>query len=508
MIPILTPEESAALDAESERRGMSAETLMENAGRAVARAAVLLAGGTYGRRAVVVCGKGNNGGDGLVAARHLLREGMGPTAGLLADPSDLRGISATNFSRYLAAGGRWRRWSEGGLRRELARSDVVVDALFGTGFRGRPGGEHAAAIEAVNASGQPVVSVDIPSGVDGATGGAPGAAVEADTTVTFGALKPGLVFHPGAALAGVISVVDIGFPPDLVRSDLHLVEAADVAAVLPRRDPDSHKRSTGVVLVVAGSRAMTGAAVLVARAATRAGAGLVTLAVPQSILPVVEAGVIEATYLALPETEAGSVALGAFAAVMERLDGANALAIGPGMTTEPETSELIRRVVASSPVPLVLDADGLNAFTGLTGELAARRADAILTPHAGEFARLTGASAPSIQEDRVEHVRKAVAELGCTVLLKGSRTLVGGAAGRVRVNPTGGSYLATAGTGDVLTGTIAAFLAGGIEPADAGMAGAYVHGLAGWLASRGAGGRIVASDVASSLPAAIAELLG
>jgi ADP-dependent NAD(P)H-hydrate dehydratase / NAD(P)H-hydrate epimerase len=507
MIPILTPEESAALDRESEARGVTTDLLMENAGQAVARAVTLLAGGTYGRRAVVVCGKGNNGGDGLVAARHLARQGMGAAVLLLADPSELRGPTAANLGRHAAAGGRWRRSTPEALARELGRADIVIDAIFGTGFRGGPEGEHAAAIEAVNGAGRLVLAVDIPSGVDGSSGAVRGAAIDATATVTFGALKPGLVFHPGATLAGIVSLVDIGFPADLVRSDLGLVERDDVAALLPEREADTHKRSTGVLLIVAGSRAMTGAAVLVARAATRAGAGLVTLAVPEGILPVVEAAVAETTFLPLPETPNGTVAAGALPLLRERLEGANALAVGPGMTTEPETAELNRSLVAESPVPVVLDADGLNAFAGRTATLAGRRAEAVLTPHAGEFARLTGIPAKDLPEDRVGHARKAAAELGCTVLLKGSRTVVAEPSGRVRVNPTGGSYLATAGTGDVLTGTIAAFLAQGEGPADAAVAGAYVHGLAGRLAAEGASGRIVASDVVSNLPAAIAEVL-
>jgi NAD(P)H-hydrate epimerase len=384
---------------------------------------------------------------------------------------------------------------------------VVVDALFGTGFRGAPEGDHEHAIEAVNHSAGSVVAVDIPSGVDGATGAVPGGAVDADVTVTFGSLKPGLVFYPGAAMAGVISVADIGFPPDLIRSDLALVERLDVAAVVPQRPPETHKRSTGVVLVIAGSRSMTGAAVLVAGAATHAGAGLVTVAVPKSVLPVVEASITETTFLPLPETEEGTVSDVAWAVLEDRLRSVDAVAIGPGMTTNPETSALIRRVVGASPVPVVVDADGLNAFAGRAWELSGRGAEAVITPHAGEFARLTGLSTKEIAEDRVEHARKAARDFDCTVLLKGSRTVVAEPNGKAVVNPTGGPYLATAGTGDVLTGTIAAFLAGGLPSAQAAMAGAYVHGLAGRIAAEGAAGRIVAPDVVAKLPAALSHVL-
>jgi ADP-dependent NAD(P)H-hydrate dehydratase / NAD(P)H-hydrate epimerase len=467
----------------------------------VARAARDVAGGAYGRRAVVVCGKGNNGGDGLAAARYLSRWGLGVTVVLLADPGSVQGAAESNFTRFVAAGGRWKPFEPDLLRRELDRSDVAIDAIFGTGFRGAPGGDFAAAIGAMN-DGPPVVAVDIPSGVEGETGAVGAGAVRASVTVTFGALKPGVVFHPGAAHAGDVEVVDIGFPPELVRSDLSLVEAADVARLLEPREPETTKRRAGVVLVVAGSRAMTGAAVLAATAATRAGAGLVTLAVPRGILPVVEAVLTEGTFLPLPETDAGTISEDAWPAVEERLSGVTGAAIGPGLTTDPPTAELVRRFVRECPVPFVLDADGLNAFEGRSAALLERRAEAVLTPHAGEFGRLTDLSAEEVAQDRVGHARKGAAEFRCAVLLKGSRTVVAEPDGRATVNPTGGPYLASGGTGDVLTGTIAALLARGLRPADAAMVGAYVHGLAGRLAAEEIGDGVVASDLLPRLPRA------
>src|SRR5439155_12632880 len=286
MRPILTPQESAELDRRSAERGITVETLMENAGAAVARASVGVAGGSYGKRAVVVCGKGNNGGDGLVAARHPLRGGLGVAVAILVDPSELRGAAASSFAGFVEAGGRWSSFDPGRLRRELDRADVAVDAIFGTGFRGEPDGEWRAAIEALAGAVPPVVAVDIPSGVQGDNGAIRGPAVRAARTVTFGALKPGVVFFPGAEHCGDVEVADIGFLPDLVTSDLSLVEGSDVARWLRPRSAESHKREAGYVLVLAGSRAMTGAAILAASSAYRAGAGLVTLAVPQSILPI------------------------------------------------------------------------------------------------------------------------------------------------------------------------------------------------------------------------------
>ena len=506
MIPILTPAESARLDGESAARGVTVRELMGNAGLAVARTAVAVAGGSYGRRAVVVCGKGNNGGDGLVAARHLERSGMAVRVTLLADPSELGDEPKSNLRRFAERGGVWQRYSEPGLRREAARADVLVDAIFGTGFRGAPEGPFARAIEVINDEGGSVIAVDVPSGVEGETGLVRGIAVFADATVTFGGLKPGLVFHPGAGHAGEVEVADIGFPPDLVRSELWWVEAEDAAGLVPRREPESHKRASGVVLVVAGSRSMTGAAALAARAAYRAGAGLVTVAVPEGVLPVVQAAAPEATFLPLPQTEMGTVAEEAAGAILERLEDVHAMALGPGLTTHPSTVELVRRLVAESPVPFVLDADGLGAFAGRGSLLADRRSEAVITPHAGEFGRLTGLSSAEVTEDRVGHARKAAAEFRCPVLLKGSRTVVAEPGGRVRVNPTGGPYLATGGTGDVLTGAVAALLARGLAPADAAVLAAYAHGLAGRMAGAELGEGTVAPDVLARLPLALAAL--
>lgn len=502
MLPILTPIETAELDRASVERGVTVETLMENAGRAVARAAAALAGGSYGRRAVVVSGKGNNGGDGLVAARYLSRWGMGVTVVMLGDPAALRGAALMNFRRFEEWGGRWRPWSEGALAREIDRADVVVDAVFGTGFRGSPEGSFGRAIELINERGSAVVAVDIPSGVEGESGAVRGQAVFADVTVTLGVLKPGVVFHPGADHAGVVEVADIGFPSELVHADLWMVEGPDVAGLVPTRAPESHKRDA-VVVVLAGSRTMTGAAVLTASAAYRAGAGLVTLAVPEGILPVVQEAITEATFLPLPETEEGTVHAGAWTILRERLEQADAGAFGPGLTTNESTADLVRRAVLESPVPFVLDADGLNAFAGRGAHLAERGSQAVLTPHAGEFGRLAGLSSREVLEDRVGLVRKAAAEFGCPILLKGSRTLVAEPSGTVRVNPTGGPVLATGGTGDVLTGAIAALLARGLEPADAAVLVAYVHGVAGALCAAELGEGTVATDVLDRLPRAL-----
>ena len=501
---VLTPAESAELDRATQARGIPADDLMEAAGREVADAALRLMGGAYGRRAVVVCGKGNNGGDGLVAARYLDAAGVRTTVLTLeetfSEPAD------ANLRRLEVTAVRRRPFSLGALERELARSDVAVDAIFGTGFRGVAEGEPAEAIATLNASSTPVVAVDIPSGVDGATGAVAGAAVHADLTVTFGAPKPGLVLLPGATRAGVVEVEPIGFPPDLIRGDLLLVEAGDVAAMLPHRAPDTHKRAAGFAVVVGGSRLMTGAPALAGTAAYRVGAGLVAVAVPERILPVVQGALREAVFVGLPETDAGTAA-GGSARLDEVLGQAGAVAVGPGMTTDERTRGWIRELVRSSEVPVVLDADGLNAFAGRPEDLADRKADLILTPHAGEFSRLAAIATSEVEADRVRHVRELAARTSAVVLLKGSRTLVASPDGVVRINPTGGPSLATGGTGDVLTGMIAGLIARGCSPVDAGSAAAFVHGLAGRIAGDRRGDGATAVDVLEAVPAAMREVV-
>jgi ADP-dependent NAD(P)H-hydrate dehydratase / NAD(P)H-hydrate epimerase len=504
MRPILTPGAAAELDRGTQARGVAAAELMDRAGRAVARAVVDRVGGGYGRRAVVVCGKGNNGGDGLVAARHLARWGMAVVVLLLERGQDLREPAATQLDRLGTVDRvRVRRFSPVALERELARADVVVDAIFGTGFRGQPEDAWAEAIVGIGAADAPVVAVDIPSGVDGATGDVAGVAVWADLTVTFGAAKVGAVVLPGAERAGAIRVVDIGFPWELIQTDTFLFDAADVRAALPVRPVDTHKRASGVVLVVAGSREMCGAPRLIARAAARVGAGLVTLAVPEGSLAVVSEALSEPTFRALPETEVGSVSPEALPVVLEAAERADAIALGPGLSTHPRTMELVRELVRVSPIPIVLDADGLTAFTGDARALRDAGSDTVLTPHAGEFARLAGPDGPDPAHDPMASVRWLAAACGCTTLLKGSRTLVAEPGGLVTVNPTGSPILATAGSGDVLTGMISGLLARGSSPAEAARAGAYLHGLAGTVAGRERGEGTVAGDLIEAIPAAV-----
>ena len=506
MIPLLTSAETQAIDRQTVERGTSIEALMERAGMAVARAATELAGGAYGRRAVVVCGKGNNGGDGLVAARHLARWGMGVDAFLLADPGSLEPPVDAKLEALSRRGVDVRAATEEAIARACGRSDVAVDAIFGTGFRGEPEGQHVGAIEALNRGPAPVVAVDVPSGVEGDTGAVRGAAISADVTVALGAPKVGDVLDPGAAHAGILQIADIGIPPGLLRADVSLLEAADVRAWLPRRAIDAHKRSTGVVLVIGGSARMTGAPRLVAEGALRMGAGLVTIAVPEPILAAVQATALEPTFLGLPSEPDGTLSEDAWDVVASELEGFDAVALGPGLSTAPGAAALARRIVLESPVPVVADADAVNAFAGRASELASRGVAGVITPHTGEFGRLFGMPASEVLEDRLGFVRKAASETGGTVLLKGPRTLVARPEGEVWVNPTGGPALATGGSGDVLTGMVAALVARGLEGPRAAAAGAYVHGLAGEIVGDRSREGSTASDIARAVPDAVARV--
>lgn len=506
MRPILTPHEANDLDRETQARGISAADLMERAGRAVARASIEVAGGVYGRRAVVLCGKGNNGGDGFVAARHLAREGMRVDVVAMEDADAGSGAAATHRARLgeqrLVPTG----WEPSHVERSLARADVALDALFGTGFRGMPEGPWHEAIATLNASAAPVVAVDIASGVDGASGRVDGAAVWADLTVAFGAAKLGSVLLPGAERSGAVRVVDIGFPDDLVRPSIGLTEPADVLDVLPGRSMEGHKRTSGVLLVVAGSRRMTGAPALIARAAGRVGVGLVIVAAPAGAVPAVQSHATEAVFLPLAQTDDGTIALDALDALLETVGDVDAVAIGPGLSRNEETDHLVRALVGRSPAPMVIDADGLNAFGGGVEALRGRGSEAVLTPHDGEFARLMWRSV-SDMSDRVTAARALAESSGAVTLLKGTRTVIAPPEGPVRVNPTGTPVLATAGTGDVLTGMIGGLLARRVAAVDAATAGAFLHGMAGRLAGQDLGEGVLAGDVVERIPDAVGEVL-
>jgi NAD(P)H-hydrate epimerase len=495
-----------------EELGMPALVLMENAALGVVEAI----GELYPRAAsaAVFCGPGNNGGDGLAVARHLLVRGYDVEAVLVTGGREPAGDAAVQLGicRKLElpltelapdAG------PEAALAAAAGR-DLIVDALFGTGLARPLEGQLAALVEALNGLPQPRLAVDLPSGLSGSLAEAWQPHLRADATVTFAAPKVAHVLPPAADSVGELVVTDLGFPPWLVETapgGLNLLVEEEAAALLPPRPPGAHKGDCGHALLVVGSPGKVGAAVLAARGAVRGGAGLVTVAVPQPLLAAVDVASLESMTLGLPARPEGWLA----GAAVERVHGAladkRALAVGPGLGTHPETAAVIRRLVLESALPMVVDADGLNAFAGHAAELALRAAPAILTPHPGELGRLLGCTTAEVQADRVAAVEWAARATKAVVLLKGRRTLVATPEGEVWVNPTGNPGMATGGVGDILTGLLAALLAQGLAPLQAALAGAYVHGLAGDLAAERQGERgLSAGDLAEQIPAAFRRL--
>lgn len=472
--------------------------LMEAAGRGLAEAAQELA---PDGPVVVVCGGGNNGGDGLVAARHLLHWGFQVDVLLLGDAGELHGDPAANLERLTVGA----REIEPGTAAEcLDGAALVIDALFGTGFEGAPRPPADEVIEAMNACGAPIVSADIPSGVNASTGAAEGAAVRATTTVTFHAAKLGHRIAPGKAHTGQLRIVDIGIPAGdpVAPAGGEISEA--VLELLPRRDASSTKFTSGAVLVVGGSRGLTGAVAMCATAAIRAGAGYATAAVPASLEPVLEAKLTEVMTRGFPDRDGGFVpdAVPDLAELSER---AQAVVLGPGLGNADGPFDLARRLAAELRPPLVLDADGLNAQVGSLERLGRRTSPTVITPHPGELGRLLQRSSEQIQAERLESARAAARDGRCIVVLKGDDTLVVDGRDpdlRVAVNAIASPALATAGTGDVLAGTIGALIARGLEPFAAACAGVVACARAGGRAAErvGSAESVIASDVIAALP--------
>jgi len=450
LIEVVTPEEMKAVDAAAPE---STDVLVHRAGGAVARIAVDMLGGVYGRRVVVVAGKGNNGADGRDAAARLERRGV-----------HVQVIEAADAPA------------------RLPDADLVIDAAYGTGFHGE--------YQAPDPGGTPVLAVDIPSGVHGLTGEAAEGAVRAERTVTFAALKPGLLFADGVDRSGVVDVVDIGL--DVSGARAALVEGSDVASWLPRRERDTHKWKSAA-WVAAGSPGMTGAAEMCSRSAMRAGAGLVHLGVPGLDAPSMPLEVIGRP---LPRE-------GWDDRVLDELDRFKAVIVGPGLGRTDEQGAAVRGLVSRAPTAAVVDADGLYALqnVGRAAEVISRRSlPTVLTPHEGEFAHLAG---EKVGADRLDATRRLASGTGATVLLKGSTTTVANPDGQVLLSATGDARLATAGTGDVLSGVIGAFLAQGLDGLRAAAAGAWVHGTAAHLGWRRG---LVAGDLLDLLPAVLSAL--
>jgi ADP-dependent NAD(P)H-hydrate dehydratase / NAD(P)H-hydrate epimerase len=477
-----------------EESGVPSLELMEAAGRAVAEVVAELAPeGAVG----VVCGKGNNGGDGFVAARLLREMGFEVEVLMLWPGEELRGDAAVNFERMRGE------FVEGDLTGRLADSGAIVDAIFGTGFEGAPREPAAAAIRAINGVGVPVVACDIASGVDASTGEVGGEAVEADVTVSFHAAKLGQRVAPGKGCTGELRVVPIGIPAGAPGEAAGGEIDAAVLALAPRRGPRSTKFSSGQVAIAGGSRGLTGAVRMTSLAAIRAGAGYATVAVPADLEMAFELAQPEVMSVGCPGGD-GCLVPASEKAVLRTFERAAAGVLGPGLGKDPGSFELARAAAGRIDAPLLIDADGLNAFAERLGELRARTASTILTPHAGELGRLLGRDSAAVEERRIASAREAAREAGAVVVLKGDDTIVTDG-DRLAVNAISAPALATAGSGDVLSGVAAAFLARGLEPFAAACAAVVAHARAGLDAAVriGAAESVIATDVIDSIPAGI-----
>jgi ADP-dependent NAD(P)H-hydrate dehydratase / NAD(P)H-hydrate epimerase len=489
----------------SERFGVPSLTLMENAGAAVAD--YVLSHYASVAHMAIFCGKGNNGGDGFVAARRLHESGKKVDVILLANAEDLRGDAAAMYGKLPAPAIVVHSIDE--LKSDRVRlslqADLYLDAVLGTGFKPPVSGLYAEAIAIMNASGIPVIAVDIPSGADAdETGAQSGTIARADAVVTFTAPRPAHLF--GRLTSGATCVAGIGSPEEAIVSSLQLnvITSCDIAGLIGPRVAESNKGSYGNVLVVGGSLGKAGAAAMAGMAVLRVGAGLSTVATAKSVLATVAGFHPELMTEPLSETDAGTISIGALDRIAELAKGMSVLAIGPGISREAQTSELVRKLVARVPLSMVVDADGLNAFDGRTTELNGRSRTLVITPHPGEMARLAGLSIPDVQKDRLGVARKFAREHELIVVLKGHRTLVVRPDGEAWVNTTGNPGMATGGTGDILTGMVAGMIAQNPKnPFAAVLAAVHLHGLAGDVMRETVGEHsLVATDLLRGLPEA------
>lgn len=494
--------------------GIPGVVLMENAGRAGADALCRRFEHLQPGPVLVLAGKGNNGGDGYVIARHLLERGWRTTTVVLASKDDITGDASIFLEALIQSGGQVNFVSDGKWEQAIRKSGepvLLVDALLGTGLDSEVRGMPGEVIDWINGCTVPTMAVDIPSGIDATSGRVLGRAVQADLTVSFAFAKVGHASHPGARYVGELRVADIGIPPQAgkaVGGRNFLIESGEAAALIPSRPQAGHKGSFGHLLIVAGASGTSGAAAMTARGAQRGGVGMVTVGCPQGIHDILEVKLTEAMTAALPEVE-GCLSLSAFEEIITLSQRKQTLALGPGIGTSEQTVQLVRRLIRSCALPMVVDADGLNALAGHLGSLKERKNETtVFTPHPGEMARLTGLDIPEIESDRVAVARDFATEYGVVVLLKGARTVVAGPEGEIRINSTGNPGLASGGMGDVLTGLIGALICQGLSGLDAASLAVYLHGhAADRIARRQGEAGMTAGDLLGELPAARLELL-
>jgi hydroxyethylthiazole kinase-like uncharacterized protein yjeF len=501
-VKLYTAQEMGRADAGAQELGIPGGVLMERAGAQMARVSL---DRFAPRRALVISGGGNNGGDGFVIARELHRSGV--DVAVLATKAEYEGDPATNLEILRNLGVRFIVQED--LDAELGAADLVIDALLGTGFSGEVREKEAGIIEQMNSVRPPVLAVDVPSGVNGSTGEVQGVALSADLTVCAHAMKVGCVISPGREHSGEVIAVDIGIPPEAdVDPSLVWTDAASLRGKIPRTAEPAHKYSAGALLVVAGSRGTTGAPVMVVRGAQRAGCGIVFLATSEGAATAVDLQLTEALVYGVEEDEEGYMGSGALEEILEHAGRASALVMGPGTGTGEEGRRLVEGILREVGLPVLLDADAITNLAG-TDVLARRDVPTVITPHAGELGRLLGSGAKEVSSRRLDSARNAAEQHRCCVLLKGSDTLVVEGES-VAVNSSGNVALAAAGTGDVLSGVIGALMSRGMDVYEAARAGAWAHGRAAelWLEETGwPAESFVATDLLDYLPPALGELL-
>lgn len=497
-----------------EGKGIPSLDLMEAAGAGVAERVLDLLGGSRGRNVSIFCGKGNNGGDGFVAARYLADSDVRVKVFLPDDPSELSGDAAVNFSKLpdkVTVINIKPNDDLSEIESLLPDEDIIIDALLGTGISGAVKSEYARIINLINSSGAQVVSVDIPSGVNGNTGQVGSVAVRADHTVTLGMPKLGLYLQPGSEYAGTISVVDIGIPAEVILAfplNYDCLELPGAKKLLPSRRGISHKGDYGRVLIIGGSRGMAGAMALAANAALRVGCGMVVAAAPKSVQETLAVKLTEVMTLPLPENSLGTLVPDAVDALKERLDWADVVAIGPGFGLNDDIVSFMGRFLDVCQLPMVIDADGIKCASSFKDKLTSRQSPVIITPHPGELAYFLGMKQDEILANYFQTTLDAASKLGMVVHLKVHRSVTAHYDGRATINITGNSGMASAGSGDVLTGIIAGLLAQGADAFDATRLGAYLHGLAGDLAAHELTEySMIAGDITSYLPKAIMKVI-
>lgn len=506
---LVTAAQMRAIDRDAiERVGIPGPDLMENAGRGIADE--ILSDhikDPLNSRTVVFCGKGNNGGDGFVVARCLAEEGVQVAVYFIGPVDQLSEDARLNFDRARKLELALHEVSSVDDLPDMLECDLIVDAIFGTGFSGAPRGIAEQLIEYINRQHAETIAVDIPSGLNADTGEHEGGVVEADSTYTLALPKYGLFLSPGREVSGTVETIPIGIPESVIERqglEVELITPELVAELLPIRPPDGHKGDFGKVLLVAGSTGLTGAAVLAGQACARAGSGLVKIACPRTVQPVIASHLVEVMSHPLPDVaKKGALAVRSLGEIRALLREHDAMVLGPGVGRHRETFDLVRRLLDHLATPTIIDADGLNALAEHLDLIRECSAPMVLTPHPGEFKRLTGETVPDNIHEKIALVRDVATNLGVIMVLKGSPTIVAQPGGPVYLNQTGNEGMATGGSGDVLSGVIGSFLGQGMEAIEAAVAGVFVHGLAGDLAAEKLTSRaMIAGDIVRFLPEA------